>query len=144
MPPQYLNGRCSRGNVSSNSKASALRSEAHLTLRSRGRATWTFAIATRGPAPLIHVEGLLFPSPTDCLWPIPGLPGPLRNLTMAGRARASKVSLLARRRTHAPGQERTLTNVCLAAQLHRVELTWRFRTRLGCRNRRFRRHGAAA
>ena len=45
---------------------------------------------------------------TGRLWPIPGLPGPLRKLTMAGRARASKVSLLARLRTHAPGHILTL------------------------------------
>jgi len=36
-------------------------------------------------------------------WPISGLPGLLRKLTMAGRFRVSKVSLLARIRTHALG-----------------------------------------
>jgi len=37
-------------------------------------------------------------------WPISGLPGLLRKLTMVGRFRVSKVSLLARIRTHALGQ----------------------------------------
>jgi len=41
----------------------------------------------------------------DRFWPIPGFPGLLRKLTMAGRARASKVSLLARLRTYAPGHK---------------------------------------
>ena len=51
----------------------------------------------------------------DSYWPIPGLPGPLRNLTMAGRARASKVSLPARLRTHALGHFRSLVGGSLLA-----------------------------
>jgi len=55
---------------------------------------------------------------SDRKWPIPGLPGLLWKLTMAGRARVSKVSLLARLRTHAPGQKPSLaTDSFLAFRL---------------------------
>ena len=51
-------------------------------------------------------DAVKLPVASGGFWPIPGLPGLLWKLTMAGRARVSKVSLLARLRTHAPGQKR--------------------------------------